>query len=457
MNLFRYAAFILALLAVPFASYAQLLQGSVGNGSVSPQPLPLSLADSIDRGLHYNLAVLSGTQDERAAAANHLRALYELYPKVTSYVAGTEQQINLAAFGFTSFPGVANIIGPFSLFDARARLNQTVFDRKLLDDLKEAKENQQAASLGNANTRELVVLTVANFYLEALAGTSRVSAVEAQVSRAQTLYNRAVDLKDSGLIPAIDLLRAQVELQTEQQRLVAVRNDFALQKLSLVRAIGIPTGQEITLTDKMPSNTGTVPPIEMALRAANENRADIKRAESLLRAAEYAVRSAQAENRPTVGLSGDYGTIGPSVTDNHGTFSVTGILNIPIFNGSQSKSDTEAARSRLEQRRLEFEDLKQQVEMEVREAYLNLRSSQDQVQVSQSSLALAHQQLDQAEDRFRAGVAGNLEVVQAQESVALADESLISSLYALNVSKATLARAMGNAEQTVKTFLGGPQ
>jgi outer membrane protein TolC len=457
MNPVRYLALILILIALPAAAYSQLLGGSVANGPVATQALPLSLSDAIDRGLRYNLAVLSGTQEQRAAAANRLRALYELYPKVSGYVAETEEQINLAAFGFNSFPGVAPIIGPFSLFDARSRLTQTVYDRKLIDDLKEAKENEQAVTLNNQNTRELVVLTVANLYLRSLAVMGRVSAVQAQVARAQTLYNRAVDLKNNGLIPGIDLLRAQVELQNEQQRLLAVQNDFALQKLSLVRAIGIPSGQQINLTDQMPSTTGPVPDVDSALQAANQNRADIKRAESLVRAADYAIRSARAENYPKLSVAGDYGTIGQTPIQNHGTFSVTGAVTIPIFNNDHSKSDTEAARSRFEQRQLELQDLRQRVEVEVRESFLNLRSSEEQVRVAQSSLDLARQQLDQAEDRFRAGVAGNLEVVQAQETVALADDNVISSLYTLNVAKASLARAMGTAEQMVKTFLGGHQ
>lgn len=455
MKPFGYVALIVLALAAPSNSYAQMLHGSVANGTASSEPLPLSLADAIDRGLRYNLAVLSGTQDQRLAAASHLRSLYELYPKVTAAIASTQEQINLAAFGFTSFPGVNNIIGPFALIDARARLTQTVFDRKLLDDLREARENQKAVSLGNQNTRELVVLTVANFYLQGLAGMSRVTAVEAQVTRAQALFDRAVDLKNSGLIPGVDVLRAQVELQTQQQRLLSVRNEFALQKLNLVRAIGVPVGQEITLTDHMPSTTGTTPALESALQIAMQNRADIQRAESLVTAAEYSIHSARAEMYPKLGFAADYGTIGPSPVDNHGTYSMTGVLTIPIFNNDHSKSDTEAALARLQQRKLELGDLTGRVESEVREAFLNLRTSEELVRVAQSSVDLARQQLDQTEDRFRAGVTGNLEVVQAQEAVALAEESVISSLYTLNVAKASLARAIGSAEQTIKTFLGG--
>jgi outer membrane protein TolC len=439
----------------PFAQTS--VSGSIQSGTVSPQPLPLSLADAIDRGLRYNLAVLAGTQEERAAAAGRLRALYDLYPKLNADILSTQQQINLAAFGFGGFPGIRQVVGPFALVDARARLTQSVFDRELIDDLKEAKENQKAASFNSTNTRELVVVAIANLYLQALAGTSRIEAVEAQLARAQTLLQRATDLKNSGLIAGIDVLRAQVELQNQQQRRLAFQNEFALQKLNLIRAIGIPLGQEIVLTDHMPTSTPSLANLDDALRMAAEQRADLKRSQSLVEAARHALNSAKAENLPKLEFAADYGTIGRTLTQNHGTYSMTGRLRIPLFNGTESRSDQQQAAARLESRRLEGEDLKGRVEMEVRAAYLDLQSSQEQLRVAQSSRDLSQAQLDQSQDRFEAGVAGNLEVVQAQESVALADENVIASLYTLNVAKARLARAMGSAEQMIKTFLGGRQ
>jgi outer membrane protein TolC len=437
-------------------TYSQTLTGgSIPTGAITPEPLGLSLANAIDRGLQYNLAVLSGTQDERTAAAVHLRALYELYPKVGANLSSAQEQINLAAFGFSGFPGQSQIVGPFALIDARARFTQSVYDRKLIEDLREAQENQKAVSYGNQNTRELVVLTVANLYLQALAGSSRVTSTEAQVARAQALFSRAQDLKNSGLVPGIDVIRAQVELQTQQQRLLAYRNDFAIEKLNLVRAIGIPLGQQITLLDHMPSVTPAAVTLDTALQSARENRADVKRADSLVQAAQRSIASARSESRPTLEFAADYGTIGRTPTQNHGTYSLIGTIHIPIFNDNQSRSDLDAALARAEQRRLETEDLKARAEMEVRAAFLDLQSAAEQARVAQNSLDLAHQQLDQAQDRFVAGVTTNLEVVQAQEAVAVSDENVISSLYALNVAKARLARAMGTAEQTIKTFLGG--
>ncbi len=448
------AAALLTIL--PLSSYAQNpILGSIPAGAVSSQPLALTLAEAIDRGLRYNLARLTAAQDERTVAAARLQALYDLYPKIKAEFQSTQQQINLAAFGFGGFPGVHQVVGPFALVDARARLTQSVYDRKLIDDLKEAQANEKAASYNNENTRELVVIAITNLYLQALAGASRIEAVEAQVSRAQALFQRATDLKNSGLIAGIDVLRAQVELQNQRQRRVEFRNEFAQQKLNLIRAIGIPLGQEIALTDKMPVDTPPLQGLDDALRIANERRSDLKRAESLVQAANHALNSAKSENLPALEFAADYGAIGRTLSQTHGTYSMTGRIRFPIFNGTASRSDQEKAAARLETRRIESEDLKGRVEMEVRAAFLDLQSSEEQLAVARSSLELAHAELDQSQDRFEAGVASNLEVVQAQESVALADENVISSLYTLNVAKARLAKAMGSAEQLIKTFLGG--
>jgi outer membrane protein TolC len=216
-------------------------------------------------------------------------------------------------------------------------------------------------------------------------------------------------------------------------------------------------GQEIQLTDSMPQQGLPAASLETSLQTAMANRADSKRAEALVQSARQSVDSAKAENLPKIDLNADYGDLGPTPANSHGTFTVKGALTIPVFNFNHSKSDQDAAKARLQQRQLEYDDLKGRIEMDVRSSFLDLRSSEDQVKVAQSSLDLAHKELDQAQDRFESGVADNLEVIQAQETVALADETLISSLYSLNVAKAGLARAMGVAEQSIKTYLGGKQ
>ena len=166
-----------------------------------------------------------------------------------------------------------------------------------------------------------------------------------------------------------------------------------------------------------------------------------------MRAAELARKAAVAERYPTVQVGGDYGVIGPSPTNAHGTFGLTGAVRLPIFQGGRVQGDIEVADAALQQRRAEFQDLRGRIDAEVRTAFLDLTSAANQVGVAESNRALAQETLTQARDRFAAGVADTLEVVQAQEAVAVAEQDYISSLYAHNLAKATLARAMGQATE----------
>jgi outer membrane protein TolC len=430
------------------------LSDSVVSDTVSPDPIPLSIIDAIHRGLKPNMAVNSGSYDSKSAESIRLRDQSELTPKINGYVTAVQQQVNLAAFGFTGISGISPVIGPFGLVDARATFSQRLFDSERTHNLREAKENEKAVTLGNDNTRELVVLTVLDLYFQAVSGASRVRAVEAQVTSARALNSRAADLKSAGVVPGIDVLRAQVELQSAEQRLIQARNDLSREKLNLARAIGLPLGQEFTLVNDLPGGATQIETLPDLLNRSYASRPDAKAAESRLRAAQEAVKSAKAVNLPTAHVDANYGIIGQNPWSSHGTFAVSGTVDFPIFN-SKSKSETTEKEALVKQRQAEVDSLHGRIELEVRSALLELQSAEEQYKVAQSSLALVRQQLDQAQDRFAAGVANNLEVVQAQEAIALADENVIRSLYALNASRALLARAAGVAEQSAEEVFGG--
>jgi outer membrane protein TolC len=432
-----------------------MLQGdSVASGDVSPQPIALTIADAVQRALKTNLAILAGNQQERVASAERLRDLAELLPRINGRLALTQQQTNLAAYGFSGFPGVPQVIGPFSLIDARAMISQPVFDLKRRHDLRESTENEKAVSWTNENTRELVVFTTLGLYFQGVADASRVRAVEAQVATGEVLYRRAMDLRDAGVAPGIDVVRAQVELETRRQELIRARNDFSRQRLDLARVIGLPLAQEFTLTDPLPAARGASDSVDDSLKRAYADRADIKAAEARIRAAEEAVKAARSENLPTLHLDGDYGVTGRAPGNSHGTYSVSGSVRFPIFN-SDANNDIAEKQANLDQRRAELASLRGHIEHDVRSADLEIRSAEEQIRVAESTLALVRQQLDQAQDRFAAGVASNLEVVQAQESLALADENMISGLFAFNAARAALAASMGVVERSVQELFGG--
>jgi len=428
--------------------------GSVPTQKVSVEPIKLTILNSIDLGLKHNLGLILSTQGGESARAARLNALSRFLPNVNAHSTETVQQINLEAFGFPLPAGQSAVIGPFSVFDARGTLSQRVFDYRAMQQLRTSTEQVNAAKLNYADARELVTLVVANAYLQALAGQARVEAAQAQLDTATALFNQTSDLKKHGVAAGIDVLRTQVQMQARQQRLIFLRNEAEKQKLALVRTIGLPSGQQIVLADRMPE--APMPPIimETAIEHAREYRNDLQRAKSLVRAAELNKSAQQAQYLPSVRFDGDYGTLGRTPGNSHGTFTAAATLSVPIFQGGKIRSDVQQAGVELQRRQAEFGDIEARVEADVRRAYMDVESATAQVSVAKNAVDLANQQLVQARDRFAAGVAGSLDVVESEQAVTEADENLIAALYSSNIAKATLARATGRGEQLVKDFLG---
>jgi outer membrane protein TolC len=364
------------------------------------------------------------------------------------------QTVSLAQFGF-KIPGLPQIIGPYNYLDARAYLTQSVFNWNYLQNQRASVQSLKSAEYSYKDAREMVVLAVGNSYLQTIAAAARVDAAQAQVTTAQALYSKAVDQLKAGVTPAIDSLRAQVEFQARQQQLIVARNDYAKSKLGLARVIGLPPGQEFALTDKAPYEPLLTPGLQESLQRAYASRADYQAALAKLRAADLSRRAATAEHYPDLGLEADYGDIGVSPFHSNGTYHVEGSLRIPIFAGRRTHADILQAEAVLRQNQQQVDNLRGQIDTEVRTAMLDLNAANDQVQVARSSVELAEQTLTQAQDRFTAGVADNLEVIQAQEALATAHENYISSLYAHNIAKVEYARAIGFAEQGVKQYLKG--
>ncbi|MFZ0520664.1 MAG: TolC family protein [Candidatus Acidiferrales bacterium] len=436
-------------------------QGSVP-GKLEPGVAQISLQNAIDRGLKANLGLLLSGQDVVTARGERWKKLSALLPNATttSYVDGS--QVDLAEFGFNfKFPASAgfsipSVVGPFGYYDSRAYVTQSILDLKAINDTHAASQSQKAAQYTAKDARDLVVLAVGYNYLLAIADASRIETVAAQVNTAQALYDQASDQVKAGTSPAIDGLRAQVELKTRQQQLIQAKNDFAIQKLTLARVIGLAPGQQYELTDKSPYEPFTGLTMDEALQRAYASRSDYQAASATLRAAEYSKKSARAEYYPSISFSGDYGIAGTySTLATHGVFDVRGTLSIPIFQGGKVHGDELVADAQLEQSRQKLENLRGQIDADVRTAFLNLESSAEQVAVAKSNIDLAQQTLDQSRDRFAAGVTDTVEVVQSQEQVASANDSYINSLYNFNYAKISLARAMGLGEESVKQYFKG--
>jgi outer membrane protein TolC len=406
--------------------------------------------------LKTNLGLLMSDSASEMARGERLRALSALMPQLNGRAAETVEQLNLKTVGFNlNIPGISipTIVGPFHYTDVRAYASWTAFDYSALKNYSASQESKRAAQLSVLDARDLVVQSTANGYLQIIADASRVEAIRSQVETSQVLYDRAVDQQNAGTAAGIDVLRSQVELKQQQQRLLAQTNQFEKDKLTLGRVIGVPAGQDFNIVETAPFGPLASMTQDQALQTAIQQRPDLQSYKARVRAAEDAVKAARGERYPTAQVTADYGDVGTTLGDSHGTFSFVASAKISVFDGGRIAGDVIRARSALKQRQDELADLGGQIEYQVRTAFLDIRSAADQVMVARDNLDLANQTLVQARDRFSAGVTDTVEVVQAQESVATANDTLIAALFAHNVAKVALARALGGTEQGIRHLL----
>ena len=440
--------------------------GSEPEGKATAEVLQIDFKEAIDRGLRNNLGLLLTGDQFQAAQGERWKELSSLLPDLSAHIVENAETESLAALGFgkllpllappgSNLSAFPHVIPAFNYFDARVSVGQSVFNFKNLEQARAASQNEKSAQFNYKDAREIVVLAVGNSYLQAIAAAARVETAEAQVKSAQALYDKAADQQKAGLSPAIDTLRAQVELQARQQQLIVARNELAKQRLTVARIIGLPPGQEFILTEKAPYQALVVLPLETYLQRAYASRADYQAAQAQMRAAELSRRAASAGYYPSFDVSANLGDIGVAPGQSNGTWQVLGGLNIPIFAGNRVHADVLEADAKLKQARSQLADLRGRIDYEVRTALLDLNAAAEQVEVARSSVELAEQALTQSRDRFAAGVTDNLEVVQAQEALASAHENYIQSLYAHNLSKVELARSIGDAEEGVKRYLKG--
>jgi outer membrane protein TolC len=440
--------------AIPGTGGVSPFAGSVP-AKLVPGVLPISLRDAIARGLKQNLGLLLSNADIRAARGERWEQLSALLPHVTAAPYADMSQINLQQLGLGSIniPGVNfPTTIRFSYFDARVSVDQSLFDWKSINNERAARQNLKSAQYTYKDGRDLVVLAVGYTYLQAIADEARIQTAEAQVQTAQALYDQASDQVTAGTSPAIDGLRAKVELQTRQQQLIQAKNNFAIQKLTVARVIGLAPGQEFEFTDKSPYQPFEGITVDEALKRAYASRSDYQAAMTDLRTAEYSRKAAAAGYLPSLSFTADYGAGGSHPSTATQVYDVRGTLAIPIFLGGSVHGDVLQADARLEQNRERLDNLRAQIDSDVRTALLNLQSSADQVAVARSNIDLAEETLVQSRDRFTAGVTDTVEVVQSQELVASAHEQFISSLYSYNFAKISLARALGVAEESVKEY-----
>lgn len=418
--------------------------GSVVAVAATGEALSLTLADAVERGLAHNLGLVAVEQQVESARGSRLRTLRELLPRVDARAGDTRQTSNLAAFGFDAslFPGIPSIVGPYSIFDARVYASQPVFDLSAMSDLRSKNAALQATRFESENARGVVAYVVTTLYFQAAAGERRIDAARSQVSTADALLAQATALRNAGVAPGIDVVRAQVQVQAQRQRLISAENEFGRQTLQLARAIGIPTAQAIRLAEDAAAPTGARLDLDAALAQAAAGRADYRASLERVRAADEALKAVRQDALPTLQVSGDVGAIGSNPGNARRTYAMAASVRVALFDADRAGRAIESAAA-LRQRRAEAADLQQRIEAEVRTALLDLRSGEQVLAVARERVSLANQELSLARIRFTAGVTSNLEVIQAQNEVSVASENEVAAVFALNIAKAALTRAIG--------------
>jgi len=421
-----------------------------GAARVSTGVSALSLEQAIKLAIENNLATLLAGERRNEARGFEKEARAGLLPNISGAAYQASITENLAALGFTPgrFPGfTSTFIGPFKNFDARVRLEQTIFSLSALRTYQAGRAGVRVAEMEEHLAREQVATFASLAYLESMRADSSVAAAQTNVTLAQTLLKLAQDQRDAGIATGVDVTRAETRLAQEQVRLSRAQTDSEQERLQLQRIVGLPLGSPLTLTDPLGFVIETLPAIETAVAQAEDTRAEVRVAQAQVTEAFYQKRAARAEQLPSLEFLGDYGVSGITPTNSDlPTRRAAVQLNVPIFNGGLTRGRIQVASSRASEAELQLASIRGQVEEDVRLAFAALRTTAETVRAADLAVTLAERELEMARDRFRAGVADSIEVVTAQTVLANARLDQVTALAGYNSARLNLAAALGRAQ-----------
>ena len=441
--------------------------GSVTVQTMSDEPLKLSLDDTIRRGFENNLGLKEAESGEKLFQGEKNIALQQFLPTINLSGGTGVFQHDLAAQGFgpstlkkfgSVFPGGPptgiSLITKDDLTQGQLSFKQTLFSGVVIAGWKAAGAAARSAYFAKMSARGEVVQQVATVYLRCIADASEVDNASALVKADEVQYEHAHAAHEAGTVANLDELRAKVQLQTQQQKLIAAQNTVEKDLILLKREIGINPGQKIMLTDPAPyGDLADQTPAEVRA-SAYKNRQDYQNLQNQiieLRAAHAAYR---AQRWPNLSFNGYYGVDKVNGSPSHGVFAAVGTLNIPIFREANIRGESDAAAAQLAAANAQFDDLRAKIDQQVRSALLDEGAAKKLVDVAKSNVDLATQALSDETDRVNAGVDDTLPLVTAQASLASAQSNYVQSLYQYNLSKLALARASGVIELQYRAYLG---
>jgi outer membrane protein len=445
--------FYIALCSLLLSPALTEAQGTSKQNSLPGTPpaelLRLTLNQAVALALKQNptaqIAILQAAQSEQDK--NIVRA--DLLPQANARISDEAQKVNLLAEfgGRTPFPNFPKTIGPYQVFSAGPSVGATIFDLTLWRRYQAAQSTVSASKANSLSTREQVILLVVSQYIGTLRAVANVEASQSRVDLAQALYDQAADLQKEGVGTGIDTLRANVELQNEKQRLIEAQNDRETSLFGLSKLLNLDPRQRIELGDSLSFFDTPQPEVEASIEAALVEREEWKSLQSQIKSAEFQKKGSQDSRLPSLRFDGNFTYVGTSGNTTLPTYTYEASVDLPLFTGGRIHA--EIVRADLEIRKLEQQkaDLRNQIALDVKTALLNLSSARSEVQVANLGVQLSREEVDQARDRFKAGVANNIEVIQAQDSLSRANDNQIAALYRFNQARADLARAVGQMEK----------
>jgi outer membrane protein TolC len=273
-----------------------------------------------------------------------------------------------------------------------------------------------------------------------------VDAAQSRVDLAQALYDQAADLQKNGAGTGIDTLRANVQLQNEKQRVIVARTSLDTSLFGLARLLNIDPQRKIELADQVNFFDTPQVSIDQSLERAYAARPELRQVLNEEQRAGLEAKTASQERLPKISLSGFWLEQGLTPASIIPVYTYEADLNFPLFTGGRIQAARNKAELAIRQLKQEEQELRNRIALEVKTAAAQLESARSQVDVASLGVSLAKQEVEEARDRFQAGVANNIEVVTAQDELARANDNQIAALYRYNQSRADLAHAVGQME-----------
>ena len=424
--------------------------------SVTAPVVRLTLEQAVNLAVKQNTTAQTAVLTAAQAEQDRRIALSQLLPQASFNLQEERQRNNLEAqfggnpgnvFPFPTGASFPRAVGPFNIFSTGVGFNGPLFDLTLYHRFLASRASESASKADSLSTREQVILLVVSQYIGTLRAVADVQASQSRVDLAQALYDQAADLQKEGVGTGIDTLRANVELQNEKQRLIEAQADRERSLYALSRLLNLDPHQQVELADSLSFFDTPQPEVDGSIDAALASRQEWKSLQSQLQAAGLDKKAVWEERLPSVRYSGNWSQLGTTPSTIIPTYSYAGTVSVPLFTGGRIKAETARANLAILKLQQQQADLRNSIALDVKTSLINMNSARNEVQVANLGVQLAKEEVDQARDRFKAGVANNIEVIQAQDSLARANDNQIVALYRFNQARADYARSVGQMEK----------